>query len=696
MTFHKPAAGVAALLFCTAIPATADTGVFEEVIRVTAVRESADTTVSVPEHPGALAPDAAALVGRMAGAAVINNGPLSGQVQYRGAFGDRVAISVNGQRFHSGGPNMMDPPLSYAPSVLMERIDVSRGAPGADVFSSLMGGLDVKLKSIGYGASEEWTPGYNLSLSGREIDSSYGVGGVVGASNNRYRVFAMFSDESGDDSEWSGGSIDGTSFDRELAGVTFGYREGARFVDVEVRRQSTGPTGNPPFAMDIEYIDTDFARIAFGGDVASWSLTGAVGYTDVAHGMNNYAMRPALSSPMRFRRTLTEAQTVFGSLRGEHALGDGSIEIGVDTEQADKAALITNPNNAAFFVGTLSDIDVERSGLWLSWRGRIGELDMALGGRVDRHSARAGQAFAGPALPDGPRMLAMAFNGQDRDWSDTTGDASARVWWQAGDLTWRTSLSRKTRAPGYVERFAWLPTPASGGLADGNTWIGDVDLDVEVASTFDFGFDYESERVTVRPTIFYSRVDDFVQGLPVDATPDQVDSMVEMVSMMNGDPSPLRFSNVDARLYGVELDFQYRLTPRLFADGVWTHVRGDRLDVDEPLYRMTPSRLMLGLNWAAADYGLRVEATHEAAQDRVSGMNGEATTPSNTVFNLHGTWRVSRALDVAIGVQNLFDRNYSRHLAGYNRHSDSDVPLGARLPGEGRALYLRVNLRAGG
>lgn len=86
---------------------------------------------------------------------------------------------------------------------------------------------------------------------------------------------------------------------------------------------------------------------------------------------------------------------------------------------------------------------------------------------------------------------------------------------------------------------------ASSGLADGNTWIGDTHLNTEAATTLELGLDYQGNRITVRPTIFVSQVDNFVQSLLVDKTPDAVDSRVEMISSINGDPSPLCFANVD-------------------------------------------------------------------------------------------------------------------------------------------------------
>lgn len=73
-----------------------------------------------------------------------------------------------------------------------------------------------------------------------------------------------------------------------------------------------------------------------------------------------------------------------------------------------------------------------------------------------------------------------------------------------------------------------------------------------------------------RPTIYYRRIDGYIQGVPYDDTPDIIDTPVERVSAMGGDLTPLRFANVDAELLGIDLDFGAALTERLRLNGVAT------------------------------------------------------------------------------------------------------------------------------
>lgn len=117
-----------------------------DTIIVTARRTEtiASDAVAAPRQI-ALPPDAAAIVARVAGGDIFGNGALSGQISYRGLAGERVLGRVNGQRFATGGPNAMDPPLHYAPSILVERIDVARGVAPVAEGPSLAGAVNAEL-----------------------------------------------------------------------------------------------------------------------------------------------------------------------------------------------------------------------------------------------------------------------------------------------------------------------------------------------------------------------------------------------------------------------------------------------------------------------------------------------------------------------------------------------------------------------
>ncbi len=652
-----------------------------------------ESVVTPEDLSAANGPATTRLVAQLPGAAAIDNGALSGQVQYRGLFGSRINIRVNGQTFASGGPNLMDPPLHYAPLPLVERIEIDRGVSPVRNGPGLGGGLDAVLKSSHFSDTPDWQ--YDLTASGRSVDASYAIGGLVGYGAENLRWHALYALEEGDDVDFADGVIGGTQHNRLVYGLGGGARFGNHELGLDLRRNETGATGNPPFAMDIRYFDSDFARATYEGAFSAFTLNAFISYSDIDHGMNNFSLRPAPASPMRFRETYAVASDINAAVSASTAAMGGILSFGIDTSDAEHNVTITNPNNTNFFLNSFPDIEMERTGGFVEWSGEtVLGWNSELGLRADYHSARAGNASVGSAVPGMPRMLAMNFNTEDRSWDDVTLDAVGRFWRPlSDDLTLRFTLARKTRAPGYVERFAWLPTPASGGLADGNTYVGDRDLEPETALIAEAGFDWQSGNAYARPTIYLRDIENYIQGVAFDATPGVIDHPVEMVSGMNGDPTPLRFANVDARIYGVDLDFGYRLDENWRLDGVFTYVRGEREDIDDNLYRIQPATLQLGVTYETRDWAATLETVMAAEQDEVSATNSEAPTDGYVLLNARGLWQVNERVSFSAGIENLLDQDYEQHLAGYNRNAGSDIAVGDRLPGSGRSFGLRVHIR---
>lgn len=692
---HLASASLFALASLSPAASAQDDSALTDIITVSGAAPLTGTTDDIsPAQTAPSSPDATELVARLPGAAAISNGALSGQVQYRGLFGPRMNVRIDGQRFESGGPNLMDPPLQYAPLALVDRIEVDRGVSPVRHGPGLAGGMNAVFKQVGFADSGPTGLLHDVAVQYRSADAGTATGGVLGAATETFRLNALFSHEEGENLDTPLGTIGGSAFERQVYGIAAGLREDGHEFSLDLRRHETGATGNPPFAMDIRYIDADFVQARYAGEFGDLSFAAHAGYSDIAHAMNNFDLRPAPASPMMWRETLAYGLSRTAGVEASFDAFGGTLRLGVDHDTVDHDVTITNPNNAGFVLHNLPQIELTRTGLFAEWTGLIAGWQAELGLRGDDHTASAGLASAGSAVPAMPAMLASSFNAGDRDWSDTTVDAVARLWRPIDDtLTARLTLARKTRVPTYLERFAWLPTPASGGLADGNTYVGDRHLGAETAWIGEAGIDWQTQTAYLRPTLFYRQVDDYIQGVPFDASVGIIDTPVEMVSAMNGDPTPLRFANVDARLYGLDLDFGYALNAAWRLDGVASWVAGERRDVDDHLYRVTPPSLRLGLSRDAVRWSATLETLAVAEQDDVSMSNGEASTPGYVIANLSGRFTLNDNVELSAGVENILDHGYRRHLAGYNRNQGSEIAIGARLPGTGRSFGIRVHVR---
>ena len=74
----------------------------------------------------------------------------------------------------------------------------------------------------------------------------------------------------------------------------------------------------------------------------------------------------------------------------------------------------------------------------------------------------------------------------------------------------------------------------------------------------------------------------------------------------------------------------------------------------------------------------------------MSAVNNEQETSSYGLLNVSATWQATSELQLAAGIDNLFDEKYEDHLGGYNRAANPDIATGARLPGYGTNFFARV------
>jgi iron complex outermembrane receptor protein len=82
-----------------------------------------------------------------------------------------------------------------------------------------------------------------------------------------------------------------------------------------------------------------------------------------------------------------------------------------------------------------------------------------------------------------------------------------------------------------------------------------------------------------------------------------------------------------------------------------------------------------------------------AKQRHVSTENEEEKTSGYGLINLSGSYSPNSQMKINAGINNLFDRSYQDHLAGYNRNNTSaDIAVGERLYGLGRSAYVNLSL----
>lgn len=679
----------AAIAVCVALPmlasaesdALSETSVPDEVIVVGRSVATGSARIEVERE---ILVDTAAAVKNIPGANVNRNGVITGIAQYRGMFGDRVAVDIDQLGIISGGPNAMDTPLSYMSPMMTEELVVARGIASVSAAPETIGGhVSTKTSRGQFGGPEFGVSGVlgtRFSSNG-EISTSLAR---LTLSNEQHRVSAVAELDDGDDIETPEGTIRPSALSRARYDLSYAYSDEGRQFLVYAGRLDTDEAGTPALPMDIIVIDTELYGAQASFDVGTTlTLEARFAYNDVHHLMDNYSMRAA-PEPARFRLNTTSgsgSQFYFG---GSWEQGASEFLLGVDGIAATHDSLITNPNNAAFGVNNFNAIGRDLLSLFGEWKRPAGSGDIELGlrfKRVDTDAGDVGVTGMMGMMGERARQLAADFNAAQRDLSWRTFDAVLKYRRDiSSSVAWNVDIGTKSRAPSYQELYLWLPLQATGGLADGRTYIGNLALEEERSKEIVFGVSASMGRLVISPQAFYKRVEDYIQGTP------STNTVANMVSTMMNGAAPLQFDNVDAEIWGMDAAWRYELNRDLFLDGVVTVVRGRRTDVDDDLYRLSPFNASVGLTYSAETWSLRSEVIAYAEQDRVASYNDETKTPGYWIVNMGLAWNPVAPLRVEARLENVLNESYQDHVTGINRAEGSDIPVGTRLFGAERAV----------
>jgi len=628
--------------------------------------------------------DSGDLIKRLPGANINKNGPLTSIAQYRGLFGDRVNVLIDGIRISQAGPNRMDSPLSYLPSSRVANVALYRGiAPVSSGIETIGGTMTADSKKAEFGTNQTFELHGNAAAGYASNGNTRYAGITASAANETHRFQVAGSADRGNTLEFADGDITPSQHERDTFGLSYGFQKLGHELDLNVEHHDTGETGTPALPMDIIYARGEHYKLKFGKDLNNGGkLSTQINYQDAEHLMNNYQLRTKADLTKQ-RYTLADVESAGVQLSYQQ----NNWTIGVNADQADHNANVYNPNMPSFYLENYKDIERDRYSLFGEVETQLAsDWQAEFGGRYTLVAMDA--ADVSSSMMGGMAALATRFNNQDKSQDDHLIDIVAKFTHNLDQhLDLEFALARKERAPSYQERYLWATMESTSGLADGNNYVGDVNLDKETAYQVELGLDWHKAKAGFSPRVFYHHVNDYIQGIA------STDATVIAVSTMMGDSTPLQFSNVDAKLYGFDANWFAVLTPEWQLDGTVSYVRGERRDTSDNLYRIAPLSARTMLSYVQTTWRVGLEAETIAAQNKISTENEEQKTSGYALFNLSASYQPTQQVTLTAGINNLLDRDYQDHLGGYNRISDNpDIAQGERLHGLGRSGYVGVNV----
>ena len=629
-----------------------------------------------------------------------SNGPITGISQYRGLFGAQNNVSINGQAYTSGCPNWMVTPLSSIPRSQTQTVTLHRGLGSVALIEEGLGGsIAMSAREKGFSEHNKW------STFGR-VEGGYGSnagnwGGALytGIHNPDNWFDVAASSEKGDDYKFAGGTVAATEYDRKQYRLGYGHRFSKAELTLGVVINRTGNSGTPALPMDIVYFDSEQYELGLDVPAGQGEISFKAHTLSVEHVMDNFTLRPIPANMAGMKMPRESLATGDGGgfkLTYARNFAGHDLLLGIDYKKEIHDADISNPMNEVFYITNFNQADRDRTGFFAQVTRPMDRWILEVGLRYNHLNMDSGEVGGNLAMKPVPMMsmtqqdrldaLAKAFNEADRSKTDHQLSGILKASSQRGEnIRLNLGIGRKVRSPSYQERYLWLPMEATAGLADGYTYIGDINLKPETSIELTTGVDWSVGSFKLTPEVFYRDVKNYIQGAP------SSNMIANKFAMMMSGRAPLQYANVDAELYGLDLGYELKITNSWMLHGNLGYVRGKRTDVKGNLYRIAPLSSFVELMYKHDRYFVSVESLAASKQDKVSAYNNEKATAGWGIASFRGGLSLGGNFDVSLGVENIFDKVFQDHLGGYNRVAGSDVLLRERLYSKGRNYYISLN-----
>lgn len=707
-------------------------------VLATPINQNLTSSVLTAEDLQSMAPstsDTASLLRNIPGVNIQKSGGVSGLPVIRGMADDRLRIKVDGMDLISACGNHMNPALSYiAPSNVGSIVaytalsPVSSGGDSiggtilvdsvAPVFAEAGEGVLTTGEVGAFYRSNGNARGGNISATVASDELNITYQGNTAQSNNYY---------AGDDFKPAGLSdadFDANWLDGDEVGSTF-YKSTNQSISMAVQHENHivefkyGEQDIPYQAwvnqrMDMTGNDSEQYNLNYRGEY-DWGLLEARAYKEhTRHVMqfdddklywylggqpcNPIGPTCAAGMPMD-----TEGTNTGGIVKADIPLSlRDTLKVGAELQNYtlddwwDASGMGMWPNQ---FVN-INNGQRDRTALFAEWDAKWDtQWFTQLGIRGEQVDMDADEVQGYNTSYDADAAI---FNAADRSITDNNIDLTALARYKINAMsTVEFGYTQKTRSPNLYERYTW----STGGMAmrminwtgDVNGYVGNIDLEPEVAHTVSATYDWESTGgVQIAP--YYTQVEDYIDAERLPGSVGVTNPQQEVY---------LKFVNESARIYGIDISGHYPLAEQtaygsFTATGLVNYVRGKNDDTNDNLINMMPLNARVAAIQNKGSWTNTLELELVDQKDKVSETRNELETSGYGLLNLRSSyeWKQVR---IDFGIENALDKFYNDPLGGVymgqgvtmTGTNNMGRPYVARFtaPGIGRSIYAGVNYK---
>ncbi len=595
-----------------------------------------------------------ALSRNLSSVSLVRRSGIANDIILRGQKKDNINILIDNAKVYGACPNRMDPPTSHVLTNSIDSIEIIEGPYDVKNFGTLSGAVEISTLKPASGFTGEIN--VNAGRWGYKKLSSSISGG-----NEDVRYLLSVSDESSD--QYKDG--DGNEFYQQLetqgVDTPFQYKDiyrdlqayqkqsilGKLYIDTfknqELKLSYTANRSDdilyPSSKMDALYDDSNIFNMEYSftqlGTLSN-ELVIQFYQSDVDHPMSTFYRNSsgpnAVNEKISRLTTDTQGMKIINHMDLSH---NSRLMLGIDTSIRNWDGEYRGKGSQSNITGLYSipDVDTENTAVFAELSHDRAAIHIKAGLRYDDTTITP-QASSGLPHNDYSSLSANVM-------ATFRGDSGRKYFIGAG---------RAYRVPDARELYF------TGAMVNGmmvmKPLIGTPELEDTRNTEIDMGIESRAGAFKYKTRLFHSWLQNYIYY-------QHKENMMGMPVMASN------FQNIDARLYGLEIDGQWLFNDTITFDLGLSYLRGKKDDAlpgqtDTDLAEIPPLKANAGINYEYS-YGnsASLEVVAADAWDNFDADNGEQAIAGYGVVNMKIIHNISTNFELTVGIDNLFDRSYA-------------------------------------
>ena len=565
---------------------------------------------------------------------MIRRSGIANDIILRGQKRDNIKVTIDGGMIHGACPNRMDPPTSHIITSNIQTVEINEGPFDVTEFGNLSGNVKI--------TTQKPQTGVHGSLEGTFGSFGYKKGVInASAGNEKVKVAVTYSKEESD--QYKDGNGD-TLFEQNSKNATTAadkyqdkYKDMKAYekqslmvktiinindnheLEISGTKNESDNILYPSTGMDAKYDDSKLFNAKYTAkNLGSFSkkLEVKIFKSDVDHPMditlrnkNTNAMMAGMTNHLTTDAKGLKVMNTFDALGSEFL-------VGLDTSKRNWDGKYYNDKKP--FIGhSIDDSDTKNNALFIKNTKKIDNFKFEVGARYDK-----------------TKIDTANSSDEDREYNSLSGNVVVTLT-PNKNTQYFVGIGKASRVPDARELY----------FQKSGKSIGTDTLEKTTNTEIDFGLEHKYEDGKVKAKFFYSKLENYIY--------------------FRNSGTENKFENIDAKIYGLELNGSYYINDTLTLDAGYAYKVGKKDEAmtgqtDKDLADITPAKTTIGLTYDHSDMtSLRTEFVNVAKWDKFDSDNGEQALDSYNIVNIKAQTAFSKNIELTVGVDNLFDETYA-------------------------------------